>query len=462
MRRTLNNNRATLIKVCLIFVSTLLMALNVSAQYKIWTLEDCIEHALKHNIEVKRQEIAIEIKRETLSQTKWNFAPSVSAGSSYSIASGRVLDETTYDFIENTSMRSSTTSISGNMELFSGFRKYREFQRAKLELKAEMTDLETIRQDLFSNVVISYIELLCAKESIIEAEQIESMLKIQAEKTAIKVETGKITSAEHLQILSLLYNAQNDVLSAKNNYYIAKLNLCQLLEIYDFKHFEIATPETIQTIIPKYSDKNIYDIISLRPEIKSAQLKVDISRKNLQIANSAYWPSISLSAGYGSSYSDAREKTLQNSDGTFRYEAYPFFRQYADNASSYVSISLNIPIFSNLTTKKNVKLSHLALHDAEYALVSVRKKITKELMQLLIDVRTAESKYDVAIEQAKYAEEILKLTNIKYNAGTADIISYTSAISELASVRYKTLSAKYELMLTTKLLMLFYRYNYNQ
>ena len=42
---------------------------------------------------------------------------------------------------------------------------------------------------------------------------------------------------------------------------------------------------------------------------------------------------------YGSSYSDVRQKMFRNPDGTYRYDAYPFFEQYKDNASSYVSLS---------------------------------------------------------------------------------------------------------------------------
>ena len=46
------------------------------------------------------------------------------------------------------------------------------------------------------------------------------------------------------------------------------------------------------------------------PEVESARLGIDIARRDLRIARSSYYPTLSLSAGYGSSYSDARQKCL--------------------------------------------------------------------------------------------------------------------------------------------------------
>ena len=423
---------------------------------KIWTLEDCIDYALKHNIDIKRQEIDVLVKKENLSKAKWNYAPSFSAGSTYSISSGRVLDETTYDFVENETVGSSNTSISGSTDLFNGFRKYRELQKARLDLKAGLSDMEIARYDLRANITAAYLEVLCSRESIAETGQIVAMLEIQAEKTEIKARNGKVTEADYLQILSLLYSARNDAISARNNYDMARLELCQLLEIDDFSSFEVPGPESVQALVPDYingpeqssSFSDMNDIICRRPEVKSAQINVDISRKNLQIANSSYWPSISLSAGYGSSYSDARQKILQNPDGTFRYEAYPFFRQYADNIS--------IPILSGLSVRKNVRIARLSIADADYALASAKKEAMKELMRLRIDARTAQEKYDVAQEQARYAEEAARQITAKYENGAADVVAYSTAISELATARYNVLAAKYEIIFKNRILMLYY------
>ena len=305
-------------------------AQEVSAPHRVWTLEDCIIYALEHNIEIKRQELVSEDRQTALSEARWSYAPTFSAGSSYSLSSGRVLDETTYDFVENETVGSSSVSVSGNIEVFAGLRKHRELQRAKLDLKAGLQDLESARYDLRANVTAAFLEVLCARESITEARQIVSMLEVQEKKTRIRVEAGKVTEADLLQITAQLYSARNDVLTAENDYDMARLELCQLLEIEDFRDFEAATSaaDAMPGLVPE-DEGGILEAVGWRPEIKSAELGVELARKDLQIARSSYWPTVSLSAGYGTSHSGARQMMLQNPDGTFRYEAYPFFRQYA-------------------------------------------------------------------------------------------------------------------------------------
>lgn len=170
-------------------------AQEASAPHRVWTLEDCISYALEHNIEIKRQELVSEDRHAALSEARWSYAPTFSAGSSYTLSSGRVLDETTYDFVENETVGSSSVSVSGNIEVFAGLRKHRELQRAKLDLKAGLQDLESARYDLRANVTAAFLEVLCARESITEARQIVSMLEVQEEKTRIRVEAGKVTEA---------------------------------------------------------------------------------------------------------------------------------------------------------------------------------------------------------------------------------------------------------------------------
>lgn len=134
--------------------------------------------------------------------------------------------------------------------------------------------------------------------------------------------------------------------------------------------------------------------------------------------------------------------------------SYPFFRQYADNASSYVSVSLNIPILSGLSARNGVRRSKTALKDAEYALAGIRKGIVKEYKQAEIDARTAYEKFLMAQRQVRAAEEAAKQIAAKYDSGAADILTYSTAVSELASARYQLLSAKYEYVFKWKILMM--------
>lgn len=416
------------------------------AQEHCWTLDECIAYAYEHNIEIKAQELAAEEKRISLSESKWNYAPDISASNSYSLSSGRVLDPTTYEFVEQQTVGGNSTSIGANVTVFNGLRNMYNLKRAKLDLRSSLLAVEKTRNDVRSNVTAYYLEVLCAEETIRDAEQVVAELKIQEEKTAKKVEAHKVTTADLLQIQSQLADAENDVLTARNNYDIARLNLCQLLEIDDYTSFRTVAPDVSELVRNGMADDPaaILDAAQSLPEVESARVGIDLARRDLQIARAAYYPSLSLSGGYGSSYSDARQKMFQNADGTYRYEAYPFFEQYKDNASSYVSLSLNIPIFGKLTTRKNVQRQKLAVRQAEYALQTAEKQVTKEITQALIDARTAWQRYLGMQKYVASSEEALRQVGRKYDLGVTTITDYNAAVTAVVKSRSQLLQTKYE------------------
>lgn len=423
---------------------------------KVWTLDECIGYALEHNIEIKRQELDVDNSEIGLSESRWDYAPSLSAGSSYSISSGRVLDQTTYEFIENNIVGSSSASVSGSMQVFSGMRRHYALKKARASLKASLADIESVRQNVELSVTAAYLQILCDQENLSSAREMASMLESQMERIQTMVDLGRVTEADLLQIRSQHYAALNDVAAAEGQCRLSRMELCQMLEIQDWEDFAIEPIET-----DEYGGMQLFpstDSIAVesRPEYRSAEAGVEVARRNLQIARSSYYPTLSLSAGYGTSYSGARQKAVQNPDGTYRYEAYPFFRQYLDNGSSYLSLSLNIPIFSGMSTRSSVRRAKNASIDAQYALQSVRKQLSKEYEQALIEYQTSCRQYETAREQLAYAEEAARMMTEKYNLGKIDFTSWNTAMTELAKAKYGLNSQKFTTAISIKILSILY------
>ena len=428
---------------------------------KVWTLDECIGYALEHNIDIKRQELDVDNSEIGLSESRWDYAPSLSAGSSYSISSGRVLDQTTYEFIENNVVGSSSASVSGSMQVISGMRRHYALKKAKASLKASLADLESVRQDIEMNVTAAYLQILCDQENLSSAREMASMLESQIEKIQAMVDLGRVTEADLLQIRSQHYAALNDVAAAEGQCRLSRMELCQLLEIQDWESFAIEPIEA-----DDYDGMQLFpstDSVSVEssPEYRSAEAGVEVARRNLQIARASYYPTLSLSAGYGTSYSGARQKAVQNPDGTYRYEAYPFFRQYLDNGSSYLSLSLNIPIFSGMSTRNSVRRAKNASLDAQYALQAVWKQLSREYEQALIEYQTSCRQYETAREQLAYAEEAARMMTEKYNLGKTDFTSWNTAMTELAKAKYGLNSQKFTTATSYRILVILYVANVN-
>lgn len=93
---------------------------NVQAQNKRWSLQECIDHAIRHNIEVKNKcRNRIEKLKVEKSTLKNSFLPDLSAGTSQKFDFGRSLNRS--NAYEDSNTQSSSFSVSTEMPLFTGF-----------------------------------------------------------------------------------------------------------------------------------------------------------------------------------------------------------------------------------------------------------------------------------------------------------------------------------------------------
>lgn len=417
-----------------------------------WTLDDCISRALECNLELRSERLSVEERDISLSDSKWAFVPSLFASTGYNLSVGRVLDETTYDFITNETVGSSSASVSGNVLLFNGLHNIRQLQYSMIDREAAALQVEKAADDLRLNVTAYFLEVICARENIRDCEAVVASLRKQEEHTSEKVLAGKVTRADLLQIQSRLSEAENSLIVAEHSYGISRLNLCQLLEIEDYSSFipYFDSGDSLEYVLKDYTA--ILDGTERLPEVRLARKEVERASKNIQLARSSYYPSLSLNAGYGSSYSNVRQKILLNNDGSHTYEPYTFIEQYRDNASAYVSFSLSIPIFNGMSARNGVRRAKVQLQRSELALETVRKNIRKEILQAVMDTETAWKRYVSSVSYLTSARETVRQIDIKYAEGAASVVEYNTAISTLVEAQTQLLSAKYEYAFKLKVL----------
>lgn len=101
-----------------------------------WTLDECIRYAVENSIDVKKQTLSTDKSRIDLADGKWAFVPSLSFSTDYTLSTGRVLDPTTYQFVETSLTGNNSSSFSSGIVLFEGGRKTRVLDRAKRSLRA--------------------------------------------------------------------------------------------------------------------------------------------------------------------------------------------------------------------------------------------------------------------------------------------------------------------------------------
>ena len=369
-----------------------------------YSLSSCISQAIQSNTSILIAHLNEKQNKVLHEESKLEYLPSLSITNQNSVSTGRVLDPTTYQFVTNRTVHDMNAAVGGSITLFSGFERPSIIKKAKLNLQSALLETEKTKDDIGLNVTALFLNIVLDKEAIKVCERKILILESQKEAILKKLEHKVATPGDLLNIQADITKAKVELASAQNNLNLDKVSMCELLEIDDWECFDITTEdEDYETVKPRLWC--ISDIVSSAfqlPQIKQGELAIDIAKRDVNIAQSAFWPTINLNAGYGSSFSNARTRT----GGEF----YSFRDQFRDNMSSYVTLSLNIPILSAFTISNNVKQKKLACTRAEYELTPAKLALSKEVKQAIVNANTSYEKYTLLETEVDTCHEALRQT----------------------------------------------------
>ena len=411
-----------------------------------WTLRECINYATAHNINILQAEIAVEQSEVEANTAKWARLPNLNASGSQSFNWGRtqtaIKDEDTGDYTTkyvDTSSRGTNMSLSTSIPVFTGFQIPSQYNLSKLNLKASMADLQKAKEDLAINIASAYLQALFNKELYQVALGQAALSQEQYNRIETLEQLGKASVAELAEAKSRVAQDELNVVQTNNNYRLAILDLTQLIELETPEGFEVADPDEAFQLNPLTPPDEVFSsAIANKPSILAAQARLEGSKENIKIAQSALYPSINLNGSLGTNY----YSTLNRS----------FSQQLGDNFSRYVGISLNIPIFNRFATRNRVRSAKLQRDNYALQLENAKKTLYKEIQQAWYNATAAQSKYASSEAAAEASQASFELTSKKYENGTATAVAYNEAKQNLMKAQSDELQAKYEYIFRSKIL----------
>lgn len=430
-----------------IYVISLLLTTGLSIQaQEIWDLKRCIDYAIEHNLSIKQQEDIQQQNEIEVSTAKWNRLPNLNGGVSHSFNFGRSIQaDNTYKSLntQNTGL-----NLSTSVPLFTGMQLTNNIALAKLNLKAAVEDLNKAKEDISIQVTSNYLQVLFNKElSKIAHEQVMLSKEILSQKEAFFA-NKKISKVDLYEAKSRVAQDELSAVQAENNYKLSLLDLSQLLELPNPDEFEIVVPET-DTLVNAdilMSPVDIYaEAIAVKPAVKAAQYRLEGAQKNIRIAQSAYYPQLSLSAGLSTNYYNVSGR-----------ENGHFGAQLRDNFSQYIGFSLSVPIFNRFATRNRVRNARIQQHSFNLQLEEVKKNLYKEIQQAYYNAINASTQYASSRTANQAAQLSFNLMKEKYIVGKANSTEYNEARTIWMKAISDFIQAKYDYLFRCKILD-FYR-----
>ena len=411
-----------------------------------WTLRQCIDYAIEHNIDIRRTANDAEQSAVEVNTAKWARLPNLDGRAGQNWNWGRtqtaIKNEDTGDYSTvyvNTSSNGTNMSLSTSIPVFTGLQIPNQYALAKLNLKAAIADLEKAKEDISINIASAYLQVLFNEELHQVALGQAQLSKEQYDRIYRLAEIGKASPAEVAEAKSRVAQDEMNVVQALNNYKLALLDLSQLIELETPEGFALAAPAVnleLASLTPP--DEIFQTALVNKPSIQAARFRLEGSKHNIRIAQSNFYPQLSLNGSLGTNYYSTIDRT--------------FSQQMSDNFSKYVGFNLSVPIFNRLATRNRVRTARLQRENYALQLDNTKKILYKEIQQAWYKATAAESQYTSSHTAALASEESFKLMSEKYENGKANAVEYNEAKQNLMKAQSDELQAKYDYLFRTKIL----------
>ena len=421
--------------------------ISLSAQ-KQWSLQECCDYAVSHNINIKQRENLQRQRELQLSTAKNSRLPDLNASAGQNFSFGRGLTaENTYS---NTNTSSTSFSLGTSVPLFTGFQIPNQIKLNQLNLEAAVADLEKAKNDICMQVAQAYVQILFNQEIAEVAHRQIDIDSLQVNRLQALVSNGKASGVELSQQQATLAQSRLTATQADNNLQLAILTLTQLLELPTPDGFAVVRPDlsglSVQAGLSGVSPDAIYaDALTVKPEVRSAQLAVTASERSIDIAKAGNYPTLSLSGGLGSNYYT-----------TSGFPSDGFSKQIKNNFSQYIGLNLNIPIFNRYQTRNSIHSARIDRDNQLLALDNTKKTLYKEIQQVYYNTVAAEAKC-TSFEQARQsALTAFEQVQAKYENGKANSTEFNESKNNYLRAESDLIQARYELMYQVALIQ-FYR-----
>ena len=431
-------------KVLLSFIIFPLSFSPAGAQ-KQWSLRECCDYAVEHNISIKQQQNQCRKSELELSTAKNSRLPDLSGSVGQNFSFGRGLTaENTYS---NTNTSSTSFGLSTSVPLFTGFRIPNEIKLNQLNLEAATADLEKAKNDIRMQVAEAYVQVAEAYVQILYNMEMADVARRQIEIDSAQVErlqafvkNGKAAEAELSQQKATLASSRLTATQAENNYRLSVLTLTQLLELSTPEGFTVVRPtqqelDALSQIGILGPDQIYAEALGVKPEILSQQLRLKGSEHSIKIAQAANYPSLSLGGGLGTNYYT-----------TSGFPSDKFGSQLKNNFSQYISLNLNIPIFNRFQTRNNIRSARIDLENQQLQLDNTKKTLYKEIQQVYYNALNAQQKEQSSADAVQSSKDAFQLMQAKYENGKATMTefnesknNYLKSESDLVQARYENL-----------------------
>ena len=412
-----------------------------------WNLQAYIDYALQQNITIRKNRLNAKSAEVDVKTARAALFPSLTASVSQRIVNRPNSQTNTIIDGDNITSSQSKTSYNGsygidaNWTLYNGSKRLNTLKQQRMNNRIAELGVAESENTIEESITQIYVQILYAAEAVKVNEATLDVSRAECERARALLAAGSIARSDLAQLEAQVSTDKYQLVTAQATLQDYKLQLKQLLELDGEKEMTLYIPtlgdENVLSPLPSKTD--VYrSALTLRPEIEAGRLNVKASELDIDIARSGYIPTISLSAGIGSTNTNGNDFT--------------FGEQIKQNWNNSLGVTVSVPIFNNRQTKSAVQKAKIQKQNSELDLLDNQKNLYKTIEGLWLDANSAQQRYVAAIEKLRSTQTSYDLIQEQFNLGMKNTVELLTEKNNLLNAQQETLQAKYMAILNTQLL----------
>lgn len=386
------------------------------------TVDESVKIALSHGFSVLIAQTRVDSSRAQLAEARGMLGPKATLGANYT----RFDRQGTSDFNGQQVVTSpiDTKGISATVTLpidIDGSLRSRA-NAAKASMKASQQNFVASLNDIKLDARTAFFSVLRSQRLVTVNEQALKDAEAQLKNVQLLEQGGLAAKVDVLRAQTQVQQAKADLTNAHNALALANAD------------FNVVLARPIDASV------DLVDVVSLPPEPKNeAALREGAHRTRPEalallhtrdaLANLRHAADAGLKPGLGLSVNYNRNLNTG-----------AFSQPYTLGAT----LSFSWPIFDSGVTRARVAQARADEAQARIQYDQLLENISKEIRQAMANLENSQERLDLANQQVQYAEENLRLAQLRYQSGEGILLQVTDAETQLTQARSQQVTAKYD------------------
>jgi outer membrane protein len=413
-----------------------------------FSLKECMEYAISHSTKTRIQQAATgDAQLDRRDAALALFTPRISADVYAYYSFGRSIDPQTNTYFNTTSFHNNY-GVSAGYDLFDGFKAVNNYKISKTGLLIAESLEKQVEADICLAVMEAYYNVVYYKRLSEVYEEQVSVAEQALTKARREEELGRKGHADVVQMEADLADQLYNLTYSNNMYQARKMTLEDLMFWPMDEDLDIVTemPDQVghdasSSVIPgltgNLTAEEVVDFaLEHNPSIRIASWQELNARRELNTAKWQLLPSVSVYAGWSTSY-----YTYQGAATS------PYWNQFRNNGGEYVELSVSLPIWNRLSKHSSISRRRHALEKASAELDQKRRDVESEVRRAIQDRDGAEAAYLLACRKAEVQSEAYNLNLKKLEQGLLSPLEFQTAAANYLRARADEMNCLFQYLI---------------